>query len=97
MSTLGEFFQKELAGKTFPEGLLEGEIERTVPGSELTLSIDTFEMNDTELLAGDITFSDEAGEITKPEGERRNIMRMTQADWYKILFEIAGNLYSFGG
>ena len=27
MSTLGEFFQKELAGKTFPEGLLEGEIE----------------------------------------------------------------------
>ena len=55
------------------------------------------EMNDTELLAGDITFSDEAGEITKPEGERRNIMRMTQADWYKILFEIAGNLYSFGG
>ena len=77
--------------------LLEGEIDRTVPGSELTLSIDTFEMNDTELLAGDITFSDEAGEITKPEGERRNIMRMTQADWYKILFEIAGNLYSFGG
>lgn len=77
--------------------LLEGEIDRTVPGSELTLSIDTFEMNDTELLAGDITFSDEAGEITKPEGERRNIMRMTQADWYKIAFEIAGNLYSFGG
>lgn len=77
--------------------LLEGEIDRTVPGSELTLSIDNFEMNDTELLAGDITFSDEAGEITKPEGERRNIMRMTQADWYKILFEIAGNLYSFGG
>lgn len=36
-------------------------------------------------------------EITKPEGEKRNIMRMTQADWYKILFEIAGNLYSFGG
>ncbi len=76
--------------------LMQGEIEKTVPGSELTLRIDTFEMNGTEFLAGDITFSDEVGEIAKPEGEKRNIMRMTQGDWYGILMEIAGNLYSFG-
>lgn len=76
--------------------VLEGEIDRAVPGSELTLRIDTLEMNDTELLAGDITFSDEVGEITKPEGKKQNIMRMTQRDWFGILMEISGSLYSFG-
>ena len=73
--------------------LIEGEIDRKVPGSELSVSIDTFEMNDRELLAGDITFYNEVGEIIKPEGTKRNIMRMTQSDWYAVLWEIAGNLY----
>ncbi|MCM1134330.1 MAG: hypothetical protein NC400_02035 [Clostridium sp.] len=73
--------------------LLEGELDKAAPGSKLTVSIDTLEMNDTELLSGDITFSDEVGEIKKPEGEKRNVLRMERKDWYGLLLEISGNLY----
>ena len=45
-------------------------------------------------MRGDILFSnDHEDEILKPEGEKVNVMDLTEDDWYEILWEISDNLY----
>ena len=45
-------------------------------------------------MRGDILFSnDYEDEILKPEGEKVNVMDLTEDDWYEILWEISDNLY----
>ncbi|MDE5909583.1 MAG: hypothetical protein K2H52_12715 [Lachnospiraceae bacterium] len=73
--------------------LVKGSIEKTVPGSEYVIIIDTFKVDDEELFYGDITVSNECEEIKVPEGDLRNVLKMTEDDWYEILYEIAYYLY----
>lgn len=76
------------------EMVLEGGIEETKPGVEFTLNIETFEVDGEEILRGDILFSNAyEEEISKPEGEKVNVMDLTEDDWYDILWEISDNLY----
>lgn len=76
------------------EMVLEGGIKETKPGSEFTFKIKTFEIDGEEILRGDILFSnDYEDEILKPEGEKVNVMDLTEDDWYEILWEISDNLY----
>ena len=76
------------------EMVLEGGIKETKPGSEFTFTIKTFEVDGEEILRGDILFSnDHEDEILKPEGEKVNVMDLTEDDWYEILWEISDNLY----
>ena len=78
----------------YDEILLEGGIKKNKPGSEFTIKIDALEMDGEEILRGDILFSGEyEEEIVKPEGEKVNVMELTEDDWYDILWEISENLY----
>lgn len=79
----------------YSEFTLSGNIDRTIPGSELMLEIDSFEADYSEVFYGDITISNECGAIERPEGETLNIMTMTEDDWNDIMAEmIAEILYS---
>ena len=73
--------------------LLKGKIEKTVPGSEYAIIIDTFKVDNEEILYGDITVSNECGKIEVPEGDLRNVLKMTEDDWYDILWELSYYLY----
>ena len=64
-----------------------------MPGSEYFITIDTFKVDGEEIFYGDITVSNECGEIEVPEGDLRNALKMTEDDWYEILYEIAYSLY----
>ncbi|MBD5546406.1 MAG: hypothetical protein HDQ97_03290 [Lachnospiraceae bacterium] len=86
-------FRFELEEEYYFSMLLEGNIEKTVHGSEYTITIDTFKVNDREILYGDITVSNECGEIEVPEGDLHNVLEMTEDDWYDILGEISYYLY----
>lgn len=78
----------------YDEMLLEGGIKEGKTGVEFTIEIDTFELDGEEILRGDILFSKEyEEEIVKPEGEKVNVMDLTEDDWYEILWEISENLY----
>lgn len=75
---------------------LEGDIERVAPGAELSVNIDSLKVNREEALSGSIYLSNECGEIEKPEdGEKINILRLTEDEFYEILWEISENLYSY--
>lgn len=70
-----------------------GNIDRSIPGSELKIEIDSVEMDQEEILYGDITISNECGEIEKPEGEKLDVMELTEDDWYDIIEEIIYGMY----
>lgn len=86
-------FSFEFGEEYYFSVLLKGNIEKTVPGSEYTVIIDTFKVDDEEIFYGDITVSNECEEIEVPEGDLRNVLEMTEDDWYEILYEIAYYLY----
>lgn len=67
---------------------MSGNIERTIPGSELAIEIDNFELDDEEILYGDITISNQCGSIEEPEGEELNALELTEDEWYDIIDEI---------
>ncbi len=78
----------------YDEVLLEGGVREDKPGVEFTIEIDTLELDGEELLRGDILFSNAyEEEIVKPEGEKVNVMELTEDDWYDILWDISENLY----
>lgn len=71
---------------------LSGNINRSIPGSELIIEIENFEVDYEEVLYGDITISNECGDIEKPEGEEVDVMKLTEDDWYDIMEEILYNM-----
>ena len=79
----------------YTEFVLEGDIDKIKPGSELSIGIDTFEVDGEEVMSGDIYLSNECGEIVKPEGERVNVLKLTEDEWYEILWEMSESLYSY--
>lgn len=72
--------------------LLEGAVEKSVPGKKFVISIDNFALDDEELLAGDIVITNQCGDIVKPEGERLDITKMTDEEWEEFLQEIYDNM-----
>lgn len=72
---------------------ISGNIDKTVPGEELAISIDTIELDDMEIMSGDIVISNECEDIEMPEGELYNVLRMDEDDWYEILWEMMEFLY----
>lgn len=86
-------FQFALEEEDYLSVLAKGSIEKTVPGSEYMIVVDTFKIDNEEIFYGDITISNECGEIEMPEGDLRNALKMTEDDWYEILYEIAYSLY----
>lgn len=86
-------FRFELEEEYYFSMLLKGKIEKTVPGSEYAIIIDTFKVDDEEILYGDIIVSNECEEIEAPEGDLRNVLKMTEDDWYDILWELSYYLY----
>lgn len=72
--------------------IMNGSIDKSVPGSELIIEIESIEMDGQELLSGDITISNECGEIEKPEGERLDVLKMTEDEWYAVEEEILSNM-----
>ncbi|MDE7332240.1 MAG: hypothetical protein K2O16_08345 [Lachnospiraceae bacterium] len=80
----------------YNELAIKGDIEKITPGSEFCINIDSLEVNREEVLSGDIYLSNECGDIEKPkEGEKVNVLRLTEDEWYDILWEISENLYSY--
>lgn len=73
--------------------LLEGNLEKTIPGRELTVEIDTFVAAYEEILCGSVSISNECGEIEKPEGRLTNVLQMMPEDWEKVLSDIDKRLY----
>lgn len=69
-------------------GSLEKKDDTTV-----SFSIDSLEIEEEQIMSGDITISEECGEIVKPEGEERNVLQMSEADWEEIIWELAMALY----
>lgn len=86
-------FRFELEEEYYFSMLLKGNIEKTVPGSEYVITIDTFKIDNEELLYGDVTVSNECGEIQVPDGDLRNVLKMTEDDWYDVLWELFYYLY----
>lgn len=68
--------------------LLKGKIEKTVPGSEYEIIIDTLKVDDEEFLYGNITVSNECEEIEVPKGKLRNILEMKEDDWNEFSVDI---------
>lgn len=67
---------------------LEGYIDKTMPGSEYVINIDGLYYEDQMLLDGDITVSNECGEIEVPEGELFNVLKMTEEDWEEFVDDL---------
>lgn len=81
-------FRVELEEDYYLSILLKGKIEKTVPGSEYEIIIDTFKVDDEERLYGNITVSNECEEIEVPEGDLRNLLKMKEDDWYDLMREL---------
>ncbi|MDE7447013.1 MAG: hypothetical protein K2N15_15100 [Lachnospiraceae bacterium] len=81
-------FRIELEDDYYFSMLLKGKIEKTVPGSEYEIIIDTFKVDDEERLYGNITVSNECEEIEVPEGDLRNLLKMKEDDWYDLMREL---------
>lgn len=73
--------------------LVKGQIEISVPGSEFAIIIDTLKADGEEILYGDITVSNECEKIEVPEGRLRNVLTMTEDEWYEIFRELYEYLY----
>lgn len=86
-------FQVALEEEYYISVFAKGTIEKTVPGSEYMIVIDTFKVDNEEIFYGDITVSNECGEIEVPDGELHNALKMTEDDWYEILYEIVYSQY----
>ncbi len=71
---------------------LSGNIDKSIPGSELIIEIESLEVDYEEVLSGDIIISNECGNIEKPEGEELDVMKLTEDDWYDIMEEILYNM-----
>lgn len=84
-------FRVELEKDYYLSILLKGKIEKTVPGSEYAITIDTLKVDNEEFLYGDITVSNECEEIEVPEGDLRNMLKMTKDDWS----DFTTDLYSY--
>ncbi len=88
-------FNFELAAD-YNELAIKGDIEKVKKGSELTINIDSLKINGEEALSGEINLTNECGEIEKPkEGEKLNVLRLTEDEWYDILWEMSENLYLY--
>lgn len=72
--------------------IINGSIDKSIPGSELVIEIESIEMDGQKLLSGDVTISNECGEIEKPEGERLEVLKMTEDEWYAVEEEILSNM-----
>ena len=81
-------FRVELEEDYYLSILLKGKIEKTVPGSEYEIIIDTLKVDDEERLYGNITVSNECEEIEVPEGDLRNLLKMKEDDWYDLMGEL---------
>lgn len=65
---------------------LMGTFEKT-DDSTLEIEVDTFEVEDEELLSGEMVIVNEAGDIEKPDGEEINFLTMTEEEWTDIIME----------
>lgn len=72
----------------YSDCIISGNMESTIPGSELVMEIYSVEIDDEEIFYGDITISNECGDIEKPEGDELDVLLLTQDEWYDILEEI---------
>lgn len=78
----------------FGRCLLEANIEK-VSETEMKISIDSLEIEEEEILSGDIILSSQCGTIEKPEGEPVNLLQMTETDWVSLIMEIGMYFYEF--
>lgn len=70
-----------------------GTIEKTDKHT-LKIEIDTFEIDEEEIMYGDIVIMDECGDIEKPEGEEEiNILTMSEEEWEELIMEAYLALY----
>lgn len=60
----------------------------------IEVEIETLEVDEEEILYGEITLMDECGEIQKPEGgEELNIFTLTEEEWTALIMEAYMALY----
>lgn len=69
--------------------LLEGDIDRS---KELRINLDNLEIDEEEILAGEITIYDKPRKIEKPEGKKLDILKMSEEEWEEIIEEIFNNM-----
>lgn len=77
----------------YSELTFNGNIDKTIPGSELVIDIYSMDMDYEEVLYGDIIISNQCGEIEHPEGDTFDVLEMTEDDYYDILGEIIYRMY----
>lgn len=61
--------------------------------STIEIAIDTIQVEEEEILSGDITIMNECGDIVKPEGEVKNALTMTMEEWENIVMEAYMSMY----
>ncbi len=77
----------------YDEIFFNGNLYKSVPGSELEIEIYGVEIDYEEILYGDLVISNECGEIVRPEGDDFNLLEMTEDEYYDILGEIIYSMY----
>lgn len=65
----------------FFAGRMEKEDDATV-----VFSIDSLEIEEEQIMSGDITISEDCDEIVKPEGDEKNVLLMSEEDWEELLW-----------
>lgn len=63
-----------------------GSIEKT-NASTIEIEIDAVEYEEEEIFSGDMTISNKCGEVAEPEGEEKNVLTMTEDEWYEVIME----------
>lgn len=71
---------------------IAGSIEKE-DDTAIAVSIDTLEIDEEEILSGDITISNECDEITVPAGEELDVLTMSEDDWNTVLEELIMSMY----
>lgn len=65
-----------------------GSIEKTAD-DEVTLNIDTIEVDEEEIMSGEIIMVDGCGELQIPDGEELDLLNLTEDEWYDLVDELA--------
>lgn len=86
-------FSFELSEDEYSIFYLEGSMEKENDAT-VVISIDSLEIEQEQIMSGDITVSEDCGKIVKPDGEEKNVLLMSKEDWEAVIWELAMSMYS---
>lgn len=84
-------FTEDMHG--YEESLLymKGSLQKT-DQSTITISIDSLDIEEETILSGDIVMENICDTIERPQGRERELLLLTEDEWYEILYEVAMSL-----